>query len=46
VGGTGESRTTVLALAPPPPRGEGRRIEDDGSSADAIVAFLAEKRLL
>jgi electron transfer flavoprotein beta subunit len=46
VGGAGESRTTVVALAPPPPRGEGRRIEDDGSAAEAIVEFLAEKRLL
>src|SRR6185437_15869287 len=46
VGGAGESRTTVVALAPPPPRGEGRRIEDDGTAAEAIVEFLAEKRLL
>jgi electron transfer flavoprotein beta subunit len=46
VGGAGEPRTTVVALAPPPPRGEGRRIEDDGSAAEAIVEFLAEKRLL
>ncbi|MBD0330942.1 MAG: electron transfer flavoprotein subunit beta/FixA family protein [Thermoleophilia bacterium] len=42
------SRTTVLRLEPPPPRGESRRIEDDGSGAAAqqIVDFLAEKRLL
>ena len=46
VGGAGEARTTVLALAPPPPRGEGRRIDDDGFGAEAIVEFLAEKRLL
>jgi electron transfer flavoprotein beta subunit len=47
-GGAGESRTTVLALAPPPARGESRRIED-GSAADAaaaILAFLAERRVL
>ncbi len=46
VGGAGESRTVVLALAEPPARGEGRRIEDDGSAAEAIVEFLAEKRVL
>ena len=48
VGGAGEARTTVLALAPPPPRGESRRVED-GSAADAaeaILAFLAERRVL
>jgi electron transfer flavoprotein beta subunit len=44
--GEGASRTTVLALHDPPPRGDSRRLEDDGSAADQIVAFLAEKRLL
>jgi electron transfer flavoprotein beta subunit len=46
VGGVGESRTVVLALAAPPARGEGRRVEDDGSAAEAIVEVLAEKRVL
>src|SRR5438552_7983542 len=46
VGGAGESRTTVLALAPPPARGESRRVEGDGNAAEAIVEFLAEKRVL
>jgi electron transfer flavoprotein beta subunit len=47
VGGAGESRTTVLGTAAPPARGESRRIEDDGgSAAEAIVEFLAEKRVL
>jgi electron transfer flavoprotein beta subunit len=46
VGGASPSLTTVLALGPPPPRGESRRIEDDGKAAEAIVEFLAEKRLL
>ena len=46
VGGLDESRTTVLALNPPPSRGEARRIEDDGSAAEQIVEFLAERRLL
>jgi electron transfer flavoprotein beta subunit len=40
------SKTDVLALADPPPRGESRRIEDDGSAAQVIVDFLAEKRLI
>jgi electron transfer flavoprotein beta subunit len=46
VGGAEDARTTVLALNPPPPRGESRKVEDDGKAADAIVEFLAEKRLL
>jgi electron transfer flavoprotein beta subunit len=46
VGGTLEARTTVLALHPPPPRGEARRIEDNGSAAEQIVEFLVEKRLI
>jgi len=48
VGGSVEAATLVLALGPPPPRGESRRV-DDGSAADAaeaVVAFLVEKRLL
>ncbi|HZO35095.1 MAG TPA: electron transfer flavoprotein subunit beta/FixA family protein [Gaiellaceae bacterium] len=46
VGGLDESRTTVLALNPPPARGEARRIDDDGTAAEKIVEFLAERRLL
>jgi electron transfer flavoprotein beta subunit len=47
-GAAGEqgSQTEVLALGDPPPRGETRKIEDDGSGAEKIVEFLAEKRLL
>jgi electron transfer flavoprotein beta subunit len=44
--GEAGSRTEVLALGDPPPRGDTRTIEDDGSAAEQIVAFLAEKRLL
>jgi len=45
--GESGSRTTVLALSDPPPRGDSRRIEDgDGNAAAAIVEFLAEKRLI
>jgi electron transfer flavoprotein beta subunit len=45
---TGEagSRTTVLAVAPPAPRGDQVKIEDDGTAAEQVVAYLAEKRLL
>jgi electron transfer flavoprotein beta subunit len=45
VGDSG-SRTTVLALGEPPARGDARKIEDDGNGAQAIVDFLAEKRLV
>jgi electron transfer flavoprotein beta subunit len=38
--------TEVLALNPPPARGEARKIDDDGSAAEQIVEFLAEKRLV
>jgi electron transfer flavoprotein beta subunit len=44
--GEAGSRTTVLALGEPPVRGDARKIEDDGSAAQAIVDYLAEKRLL
>jgi len=44
--GEAGSRTTVLALGDPPPRGETRVVEDDGSAAQVVVEFLAEKKLL
>jgi electron transfer flavoprotein beta subunit len=44
--GDAGSRTEVLALAPPPPRGESRKIEDDGSGAQQILDFLVERKLL
>ena len=40
------SKTEVYALNPPPSRGDSRKIEDDGNAAQAIVDFLAEKRLI
>ena len=40
------SRTTVRELGPPPARGDQVKIEDDGSAADKIVEYLAERRLL
>ena len=40
------SGTTVLALGDPPPRGDARKIEDDGSAAQQVVDFLAERKLL
>ena len=46
VGGAEGAGTTVVALNPPPPRGEARKIEDDGTAAEKIVEFLAEKRLV
>jgi electron transfer flavoprotein beta subunit len=44
--GEAGSRTTVLAMAPPPPKGGQVKIEDDGSAAEKIVDFLAERKLL
>ena len=46
VGGAEGAATTVLALNPPPARGEARKIEDDGSAPEQILEFLAEKRLV
>ena len=40
------SRTEVLELNKPPSRGEARKIDDDGNAAQAVVDFLAEKRLI
>jgi len=44
--GEAGSRTEVLALTDPPPRGESRKIEDDGNAAQQIIDFLVEKKLL
>src|SRR5438094_989931 len=44
--GESGSKTEVLALSSPPPRGESRKIEDDGSGAQQILDFLAEKKLV
>jgi len=44
--GEAGSKTEVLALGEPPSRGDARKIEDDGSAAQQIVDFLAEKRLI
>ena len=41
-----ESRTEVYALDEPPARGDSRKIDDDGNAAQAIIDFLAEKRLV
>jgi electron transfer flavoprotein beta subunit len=41
-----QSRTEVYALNDPPARGDSRKIEGDADAAQAIVDFLAEKRLL
>ena len=45
-GGAQAAKTDVLALNPPPPRGESRKVDDDGSGAEKIVEFLVEKRLI
>ena len=44
--GEAGSRTEVYEIGAPPPRGESRRIDDDGSAAQQILDFLIERRLL
>jgi electron transfer flavoprotein beta subunit len=44
--GSAGSRTSVLALAPPPSKGDQVKIEDDGSAADQLVDWLAGRKLL
>jgi electron transfer flavoprotein beta subunit len=44
--GEAGSRTDVRALADPPSRGESVRIDDDGSAAEKIVEYLAERKLV
>ena len=38
--GGGVSGTTVLALGPPPSRGDAVKFDDDGSAAEEIIEFL------
>jgi electron transfer flavoprotein beta subunit len=47
-GAVGEagSKTVVQGLNDPPPRGDTVKIEDDGSAAEKIVEYLAEKKVL
>jgi electron transfer flavoprotein beta subunit len=44
--GEAGSRTTVLTLADPPSRGESMRIEDDGTAAEKVLAYLGERKLI
>ena len=44
--GEAGSKTEVLALGSPPARGDARKIEGDANTAQAIVDYLAEKRLI
>jgi electron transfer flavoprotein beta subunit len=44
--GTAGSATEVLDFAAPPVREGGLKIEDDGTAADQIVAFLGERNLV
>ena len=44
--GEAGSRTEVYAFGEPPPRGESRRIEDDGNAAEAVLEYLADKKLI
>jgi electron transfer flavoprotein beta subunit len=44
--GEAGSRTEVYALNDPPARGDSRKIDGDGNAPQAILDFLAEKRLV
>jgi electron transfer flavoprotein beta subunit len=44
--GTAGSGTEVYALHDPPSRGDSVKIEDDGTAAQKIVDYLAEKKVL
>jgi electron transfer flavoprotein beta subunit len=44
--GQAGSKTVVHGLNDPPPRGDTVKIEDDGSAAEKIVEYLAEKKVL
>ena len=44
--GESGSRTEVYALNDPPARGESQKIEGDGNAAQAVLDFLAQKRLV
>jgi electron transfer flavoprotein beta subunit len=44
--GEAGSRTTVEAVNDPPARGDTVKIEDDGSAAEKVVAFLQEKKAI
>jgi electron transfer flavoprotein beta subunit len=46
VGGAESAGTNVVALNPPPARGEALKFEDDGTGAEKIVEFLVEKRFV
>ena len=43
--GEAGSGTTVLALKPPPARGDSVLVEDDGAAAERILDFLVERKL-
>ncbi len=43
--GDAGSQTAVLGIAPSPPRAEARTLEDDGTAAEQILAFLRERSL-
>jgi electron transfer flavoprotein beta subunit len=40
------AKTQVYSVGDPPARGESRRIEDNGEAAQAILDYLAEKKLV
>ena len=44
--GTAGSRTDVRGMSSPPARGDSLKLEDDGTAAEKIVAFLVERKVV
>jgi electron transfer flavoprotein beta subunit len=44
--GEAGKRTEVYAVSDPPPRGDSRKIEDEGDAAQEILDFLVERKLV
>lgn len=44
--GEAGSRTVVRSVSPPPPKSGQVKLEDDGSAAEKLVEYLADKRLI
>jgi electron transfer flavoprotein beta subunit len=44
--GEAGSRTEVYALGDPPARGDTVKLEDDGSAAEKVLAYLQERKLI
>jgi hypothetical protein len=46
ISGSAKSGTEVVESNARPPKAAGQKIEDDGSAAEKLVNFLAERKLI